>query len=52
MRLHTYRDENHSRHLDLIGGGDHPWAIDLVAVTASAILVLGFAGALLAQWLR
>ena len=26
MRLHSYRDESHSRHFDLIGGGDHPWS--------------------------
>ena len=25
MRLHSYRDESHSRHFDLIGGGAHPW---------------------------
>ena len=24
---------NHSRHFDLIGGGDHPWSIELVSVT-------------------
>jgi hypothetical protein len=50
MRLRTYRDETHSRHFDLIGGGGHPWSVDLVAITASAILVLGFAGALVALW--
>ena len=48
MRLHSYRDESHSRHFDLIGGGSHPWSIDLVYVTASAILVVGFACALMA----
>jgi hypothetical protein len=52
MRLHTYRDESHSRHFDLTGRGDHPWTIDLVAVTASAILVIGFASAFVAQLLR
>ena len=31
MRLHSYRDESHSRHFDLIGGGGHPWSIDLVS---------------------
>ena len=40
MRLHSYRDESHSRHFDLIGGGGHPWSIDLVSVTASSILVV------------
>src|SRR6476659_2896866 len=33
MRLHSYRDESHSRHFDLIGGGGRPWSIDLVSVT-------------------
>ena len=50
MRLHSYRDESHSRHFDLIGGGSHRWSVDLVYVTASAILVVGFAGALMAHW--
>jgi len=52
MRLHSYRDESHSRHLDLIGGGGHRWSIDLVYVTASAILVVGFACALMAHWVQ
>jgi hypothetical protein len=50
MRLQTYRDESHSRHFDLIGGRRHPWSIDLVAATASTILVVGFACALVALW--
>ncbi|KWV60890.1 hypothetical protein AS156_26055 [Bradyrhizobium macuxiense] len=49
MRLHTYRDENHSRHFDLSGGRSHPWTIDLVTVTAEAVLVAGLACALVAQ---
>ena len=40
MRLHSYRDESHSRHFDLIGGDGHPWSIDLVSVTASGLLVV------------
>ena len=52
MRLHSYRDESHSLHFDLIGGGGRPWSIDLVYVTASAILVVGFGCALLAHWVR
>jgi hypothetical protein len=52
MRLHTYRDVSRARHFDLIGRGDQPWTIDLVAVTASAILVMGFGGALVAQWVH
>jgi hypothetical protein len=39
MRLQTYRDEHRSHHLDLVG---HHWSIDLVAVTAASILVVGF----------
>jgi hypothetical protein len=45
MHLHTYRDESRSRHFDLIG---HNWSIDLVAVTAASILVVGFACAIIA----
>ncbi len=40
MRLHTHRDESRSRHFDLTGGGSHPWSIDLVAATVSALLVV------------
>jgi hypothetical protein len=32
-----------------MGGGDHPWTIDLVTLVALVILVAGFAGALVAQ---
>jgi hypothetical protein len=49
MHLHLYRDESGSGHLDLVADGDHPWTIDLVTVTAAAILVIGFAGALVAH---
>ena len=52
MHLHVYRDESRSGHLDLVCGGDHPWTIDLVAVTVAAILVVGFAGALATLWIR
>ena len=52
MRLHSYRDESHSRHFDLIGGGDRAWSIDLVSVTAAGILVVGFACALMAHWVH
>jgi hypothetical protein len=45
MHLHTYPDENRSRRFDLIG---HRWSVDLVAVTAASILVVGFACALVA----
>jgi hypothetical protein len=50
MRLHTHRDESRSRHFDLTGGGSHPWSIDLVVITVSALLVVGFACALVALW--
>ena len=53
MRLRSYRDdESHCRHFDLIGGGSHRWSIDLVYVTASAILVVGFICALMAHWVH
>jgi hypothetical protein len=48
MRLHSFRDESHSRHFDLIGGGCHPWSIDLVSLAASGMLLAGFASALIA----
>ena len=38
MHLHTFRDENRSRHLDLVHR-----SIDLVTVRAAAFLVVGFA---------
>jgi hypothetical protein len=47
MHLHTYRDENHSSRFS------RPcWSIDLVAVTAGSILVVGFACAIVALWVR
>ena len=52
MRLQTYRDESRSRHFDLTGGHSHPWSIDLVAATASGLLVVGFACALVALWVH
>jgi hypothetical protein len=52
MRLHTYTDENRSRHLELMGGRGRPWSIDLVAVIASGILLMGFACAVAALWIR
>ena len=39
MRFQTYRDEQRSRHFDLVG--DH-WSIDLVTVTTAGILLVGF----------
>jgi hypothetical protein len=47
MRLQTYRDESRSRHFDLIFGGERPRSIDLVLVTTSGMLVVGFACALM-----
>jgi hypothetical protein len=49
MHLHTYRDENRSRHFDLIG---HHWSIDLVTVAAAGVLLVGFACALVALLVR
>jgi len=36
----------------LIGGRGHPWSIDLVVVTASGILLRGFACAFAALLIR
>jgi uncharacterized membrane protein len=47
MRIRTYRDQTFSRHFDLICGGEHPTSIDLVSVTVSGMLVVGFACALM-----
>jgi len=52
MPLQTHRDESRSRHFDLTGGGGHPWSIDLVAETASGILVVGFVWAIVALWVH
>ena len=52
MRIRTYRDKHSSRHFDLVGGVERPWSVDLVATTASGILVLGFASALVAMWVQ
>jgi hypothetical protein len=52
MHLHLHRDESRSGHPDLVSEGDHPWTIDLVTVTAAVILVVGFAGALVAHLVR
>lgn len=52
MRLHTSQDESHSRHFHLLGGGGHPWSIDLVAVIASGLLLMGFACALAVVWVH
>jgi len=49
MRLQTFRDHNRCVHLDLIGNG---WSIDLVTLTAAAVLVLGFAGAIASYLVR
>ena len=47
MRIQTYRDESRSRHFDLICGRERPRSIDLVLVTTSGMLVVGFACALM-----
>jgi len=43
MRIQTYRDESHSRHFDLVSGGEHPRSIDLVLTLTSGMLVLAAA---------
>jgi hypothetical protein len=45
MHLHTYKDENRSRHFDLVG---QHLTIDLVAVIAAGLLLMGFACAVAA----
>jgi hypothetical protein len=45
MHLHTFRDQDSSRHFDLVG---QHWSIDLVTVAAAGLLVVGFACALVA----
>ena len=52
MHLHIYRDKSRAGHIDVVGEGDHPWTIDLVFVVIAAILVVGFAGALVAHLVR
>jgi len=52
MHLHIYRDKSRAGHIDIVGEGDHPWTIDLVTAVTATILVMGFAGALVAQLLR
>jgi len=43
MHLHTYRGRKAAPDTStLIGGRGHPWSIDLVTVTSSGILVMGF----------
>jgi hypothetical protein len=49
MRLQAFRDHNRSMHLDLIGKG---WSVDLVVLTAVAILVVGFVGAIASHLVR
>ena len=49
MRLQTYRDESHSRHFDLVSGGEHPRSIDLGVILTSILLVVGAACGLIAD---
>ena len=49
MRLQTYRDESHSRHFDLVSGGEHPRSIDLVVILTSILLVVGAACGVIAD---
>jgi hypothetical protein len=49
MHLHSYTDENRSKHFDLIS---HNRTIDLITVTAAGLLVVGFASAIAALLVR
>ena len=49
MRLQTFRDEQRSHHLNLVG---NHWSIDLVAVAAAGLLLAGFACAFVALLAR
>ena len=52
MHIHVYRDESRSGHIDLVGDGDQPWAIDLVMVVTTTMLLVSFVAALVAHVLR
>ena len=47
--IFTYSRRKPLWHLDLVCEGYHPWTIDLATVTVAAILVVAFAGALVAH---
>ena len=52
MHLRAYRDEARSGHLELVGGGDRPWTIDLITMMTEAMLVIGFATAIAVHVVR
>lgn len=41
MRLASYRDDDRSWHLDLVGPGGHPLSVDLVKESAASVLMVG-----------
>jgi hypothetical protein len=47
MLIRTYRDNTYAWHVDSVGNA---WSIDLVSVTAAAVLASGFACALAAKF--
>jgi hypothetical protein len=51
MHLHIYRDENRSRHFDLISGGERPRSFDLVLAITSGMLLVGFACAMMVPFM-
>jgi hypothetical protein len=50
MHLHTYKDEQKSRHFDLVRDGDHPRSIDVVLVAMWSLLAVGAVCALVARF--
>jgi hypothetical protein len=52
MRIRTYQDTSHSRHVDLVGSGNDPWSVDLIVEAVSFVLLGGFGLALFALCTR
>ena len=50
MHLHTYKDDQKSRHFDLVRDGKKPGSIDLVSVSIWALLATGAVFALVAPF--
>ena len=48
MHLHTYRDDQKSRHFDLVRDGKHPGSVDLVSAAIWVLLAAGAVCALVA----
>jgi hypothetical protein len=50
MHLHTYKDDQKSRHFDLVRDGENPGSFDLVLVSIWALLAAGAVCALVAPF--